>query len=147
MRETLSPQPRVLINPAGTEGFYTTWQFSQGVRVGDTIWTAGQLGVDGDGRFGASLEEQARMAFSNLRSVLEAGGSSLADVVELVTYHLAMEELPRFAAVKAEFFPENYPTWTVVGVAALALPELLVEVKAVAVVGSGLPRSVEASGA
>ncbi|PDV96728.1 RidA family protein [Candidatus Chloroploca asiatica] len=143
MRETLSPQPRMLINPAGTEGLYTTWQFSQGVRVGEMIWTAGQLGVDGEGRFGTTLEDQARLAFINLRSVLEAGGSSPADVVELVTYHLAMDELPRFAAVKAEFFPQNYPTWTVVGVTALALPELLVEVKAVAVVGSGLPQNAE----
>jgi enamine deaminase RidA (YjgF/YER057c/UK114 family) len=145
MHDTISPQPRVLVNPAGTEEFYTTWQFSQGVRVGKTIWTAGQIGVDGDGRFGTSLEEQARLAFANLRTVLQAAGSSLNDVVDLVTYHLAMDDLPRFAAVKAEFFTQNYPPWTVVGVTALALPELLVEVKAVAVVGSGLPQSKEPS--
>ena len=59
-------------------------------------------------------------------------------MVELITYHLSMDDLHTFAAVKAEFFPENFPAWTVVGVTALALPELLVEVKSTAVIGSGL---------
>jgi enamine deaminase RidA (YjgF/YER057c/UK114 family) len=140
--QVITPR-RTLINPPGTEGFYTTWQFSQAVRVGDLIWAAGQIGVGRDGRPGSSLEEQARLAFTNLAAVLEAAGSGLEDVVELVTYHLAMEDLQRFAAVKAEFFPRDYPTWTVIGVAALALPELLVEVKATAVVGSRLSLDTE----
>jgi enamine deaminase RidA (YjgF/YER057c/UK114 family) len=48
-----------------------------------------------------------------------------------------MDDLHTFAAVKSEFFQKNYPAWTVVGVTALALPELLVEVRATAVIGSG----------
>jgi enamine deaminase RidA (YjgF/YER057c/UK114 family) len=129
---------RVLINPPGTEEFYNTWQFSQAVRVGDTVWLSGQIGVDQNGRAGGSVEEQAHLAFENLVAVLAEADASLADVVELVTYHLSMNDLHTFAAVKSKFFPEDYPTWTVVGVTALALPELLVEVKATAVIGSGL---------
>jgi enamine deaminase RidA (YjgF/YER057c/UK114 family) len=133
-------QARILINPPGSEQFYNTWQFSQAVRVGDTLWAAGQLGVDGNGQPGRTIEEQTRLAFQNLARVLAEAGSSLADVVELVTYHLAMNDLHTVAAVKAEFFTANYPAWTVVGVTALALPELLIEVKATAVIGSGLSK-------
>ena len=44
-----------------------------------------------------------------------------------------------FGKVKDEFFPKRYPSWTAVGVTQLAMPELLVEIRAVAVVGSALP--------
>ena len=138
MKSTLTANSRTLINPPGTEEFYNTWQFSQAVRVGDTVWLSGQIGIDRNGRAGGSLEEQAHLAFTNLATVLAAAGASLTDVVELVTYHLSMKDLHTFAKVKSEFFPEDYPAWTVVGVTALALPELLVEVKATAVIGSGL---------
>ncbi len=68
--------------------------------------------------------------------MLEEAGGSLADIVDLVTYHLSMDDLHAFGGVKAEFIREDFPSWTVVGVSALALPELLVEVKATAVIGS-----------
>jgi enamine deaminase RidA (YjgF/YER057c/UK114 family) len=139
MQSIEATKNRVLINPPGTEEFYNTWQFSQAVRVDDTVWLSGQIGVDQNGQTGGNVEEQARQAFNNLRAVLAEADGSLTDVVELVTYHLAMDDLHTFAAVKSEFFPENYPAWTVVGVTALALPELLVEVKATAVIGSRLP--------
>ena len=69
-----------------------------------------------------------------MQAVLAEAGGSLADVVELTSYHLAMDDLHTFATVKAEFFPQDFPAWTVVGVTALALPELLIEVKATAVI-------------
>lgn len=62
----------------------------------------------------------------------------MADVVELTTYHLAMDDLPKVGAVKGEFIPRDFPAWTAVGVTALAFPELLVEVKATAVIGSSM---------
>ena len=129
-------ETRILINPPGTEEFYNTWQFSQGVRVGDTLWISGQLGIGPDGKPGATIEEQTRLAFQNLARVLETAGGTLADVVELTTYHLAMDDLPQAAAIKGEFISQDFPAWTAVGVTALALPELLIEVKATAVIGS-----------
>lgn len=128
---------RTLINPAGSEEFYNTWQFSQAARVGDITWLAGQLGIGPDGRPGATIEEQTRFAFQNLARVLAAAGGSLADIVDLTTYHIAMSDLPKVAAVKAEFLPANFPPWTAIGVTQLALPEMLIEVKATAVIGCG----------
>jgi enamine deaminase RidA (YjgF/YER057c/UK114 family) len=136
MAPAIANKQRTLINPPGTEEFYNTWQFSQAARVGDTVWLAGQLGIGPDGRPGGTIEEQTRIAFMNLARVLEAAGGSLADIVDLTTYHIAMSDLPKVAAVKAEFIQANFPPWTAVGVTQLALPEMLIEVKATAVISS-----------
>ena len=138
MISTPNNQSRILVNPPSMDKFYNTWQFSQAVRVDATVWVAGQIGVDSRGRPGRDIEEQTRLCLQNLTTVLTEAGSSLADVVELVSYHISMDDLQTFVAVKSEFFPSNYPAWTAIGVTALALPELLVEVKAIAVVDSGI---------
>ena len=126
---------RKLVNPPGTEGIYKSWQFSQAVRVGETIWVAGQVGTGPDG-IPDDASGQARLAFENLRRVLAEAGAGLDDIVELVSYHTDMSDLPTVAQVKAEFFPENYPAWTVLGVTALVLPPLRLEIRATAVIGS-----------
>lgn len=129
---------RQSINPPGTQALYDALHFSQGTRVGPMIWVSGQVGVDAAMKPGEGMEAQARLAFEGLRSVLEAAGAKLADVVELTTFHTDLRgEMRAFARVKDEYFPDRYPSWTAVGVTQLALPELRVEVRAVAVVGSG----------
>ncbi len=122
-----------LINPKGTEPIYQSMQFSQAVKSGNTIRVSGQVGIDENYRVGEGIEEQARMAFQNLENVLKEAGSGLEDVVELVTYHTSMKEMGGFSKVKAKFIPENYPAWTAVGVTELVLPDLLVEIRATAV--------------
>jgi enamine deaminase RidA (YjgF/YER057c/UK114 family) len=130
--------PRTLINPPGTERMYERSHFSQGVRVGDTIWVSGQVGVNERVEAGEDMEAQARLAFENLKRVLEAAGASLADVVELTTFHLDLRgEMRDFARVKDAYFPADYPAWTAVGVTQLALEPLRIEIRAVAVVGAG----------
>jgi enamine deaminase RidA (YjgF/YER057c/UK114 family) len=124
---------RVLINPQGSEPLYDSLQFSQGVRVGNTVWISGQVGIDKDFAIGEGIEEQARRAFGNLSRVIREAGGSLRDIVEMVTYHTSMADMEAFAKVKAEFIPENYPAWTAVGVRELVLPGLLVEIRATAV--------------
>ena len=126
-----------VINPPGTEEIYKSWQFSQAVRVGDTVWISGQVGFDENMKVGDGIEEQTRYAIQNLKRVLEAAGGTLSDVVELVTYHTDINEIDGFAQAKNEFFTEDYPAHTAVGVTALVIPELLVEIRATAVVGSG----------
>jgi enamine deaminase RidA (YjgF/YER057c/UK114 family) len=128
-------QKRVLINPPGTEKLYQRQQFSQAVRAGNTVWVSGQVGVNEKWQMGEGIEAQARLAFQNLERVLAHAGASLADVVELTTFHTNMADLAGFSKVKAEFLTQNYPAWTAVGVTQLALPSLLVEVRATAVIG------------
>lgn len=125
------------VNPRGTETLRDRFGFSQAVRVGETVWVSGQVGWDDECRAAEGIEAQSRLAFENLRRVLTEAGTGLGDVVDLVTFHRDMAELEKFAKVKGEFLGRHCPAWTAIGTPALAFPELLVEVRAVAVVGSG----------
>ena len=131
---------RTLINPPGTERLYERNHFSQAVRVGDTIWVSGQVGVDTRFQPADGLDAQAQLAFANLKAVLETAGATLGDVVELTTFHTDLRgEMAAFVRVKDAYFPSHYPAWTAVGVTQLALEALRVEIRAVAVVGSATP--------
>lgn len=126
------------INPPGTEAMYDAFHFSQATRVGDIIWVSGQVGIDSTMTPGKDMAEQASLAFGNIKAILEAAGATMADVVEIMTFHTDLrEEMDAFAAVKDAFLPDRYPSWSAVGVTQLAMPELKIEVRAVAIVGSG----------
>ena len=129
---------RQSINPPPTQAMYDAYHFSQATRVGNMIWVSGQVGIDATMTPAKGMEAQAHLAFQGLRSVLEAAEASLADVVDLMTFHTDLRgEMQAFASVKGEYFPDRYPSWTAVGVTQLALPELRVEIRAVAVAGCG----------
>lgn len=107
--------------------------YSQGVRVGDLIYTAGQLGiVPGSKAFaGPDIESQTRQALNNLAAVLEAGGSDLSHVIKTTVFLVDIEEFGRMNGVYAEFFPQDPPARSAVQVAALPLGGR-VEIEAVA---------------
>ncbi|MEV0264598.1 RidA family protein [Streptomyces sp. NPDC050617] len=130
---------RQLINPPRTRALYDRLHFSQAIRVGDLIWVSGQVGIDPDTlRPAVGMAAQARLAFDGVRNVLEAAGAGLADTVELTTFHTDLRgDMGEFTQVKDECFPDRYPAWTAVGVTQLARPELLVEIRVVAMAGSG----------
>ena len=107
--------------------------YSQGVRLGDFIFTAGQLGiVPGTKEFaGPDIEAQTRQALENLKAVLEAGGSCLEHVVKTTVFLQDIGEFARMNAVYAKVFLENPPARSAVQVAALPLGGR-VEIEAVA---------------
>ncbi len=125
---------KVLVNPKGTEVIYESMQFSQAVRVGNMVWVSGQVGMDETFKMGEGIEAQVRMAFQNLERVIIDAGGTLADIVEIVSYHTSMKNMKEFSKVKLEFIPENYPAWTAVGVTELVIPGLLVEIKATVII-------------
>jgi enamine deaminase RidA (YjgF/YER057c/UK114 family) len=116
---------------------YTTWHFAEANRVGRTIWVAGQRGYDDRDQISRDPVIQARVAFRQLERTLFDCEATLDDVVSLTSYHTNMAHVELFRQVKDEFMRAPYPTWTVVGVTALVLPEMLLEIQAVAVAGSG----------
>ncbi|MEV7566401.1 RidA family protein [Streptomyces tanashiensis] len=135
----LTGRERQSINPPATRAIYDQLHFSQATRVGDLIWVSGQVGIDPQVMKPADgVEAQTRLAFENLRTVLRAAGASLADIVELTTFHVDLRGgMAEFSGVKDAYLPDRYPSWTAVGTDQLALPELVVEIRAVAVAGSG----------
>ena len=85
--------------------------YSQAVRVGDMIYTAGQPGVDpATGAVaGDTFEAQARQAFANLAAVLEDAGSGLDRVVKVTCFLTDAAAFPVLNALFAEFFPVAPP--------------------------------------
>ena len=73
------------------------------------------------------------LAFENLKKVLTAAGATLEDVVDLVTFHTDMRDLPLFLQVKDRYFTQDYPALTAIGTSALAMPGLMLEIKAAAI--------------
>jgi enamine deaminase RidA (YjgF/YER057c/UK114 family) len=133
-----SPKARQTIIPPATQPMYDAYHFAPATRVGDTIWVSGQVGLDAAMAPGEGMEAQARLAFQALEAVLGAAGATLSDVVELMTFHTDLRgDMDAFTTVKDDYFPDRYPSWTAVGVTQLALPEFLVEIRAVAVAGCG----------
>ena len=94
--------------------------YSQAVKVDDTVYLSGQIGLDPvtmqlvDG-----IEAQVRQVFSNLAAVAQAAGGTLADIAKL---NIFLTDLGHFALVNsimAEYFTEPYPARAAVGVASL----------------------------
>ena len=101
-----------------------------------TIYISGQVGY-ADGRVPESFAEQADIAHRNLIAELASAGASAKDVVKLNTYVVGLDKERSKAVSKAKsqhFGQPNQPASTLVGVSALVMTELLVEVEATAVV-------------
>ncbi len=97
--------------------------YSQGIRIGELIFTAGQLGlVPGTKDFaGPDIASQTRQALQNVQAVLEAGGSCLDHVVKATVFMQDMNEFASMNAVYAQFFTNKPPARSTVQVAALPL--------------------------
>ncbi len=110
--------------------------YSQAIRVGDFVYTAGQVSIvpaTGD-LIAGDIEAQTRQALNNLKAVLEAAGSGLDKVVKTTVFMTNLGDFARMNAVYAEFFPSQPPARSTVQVA--ALPKgAMVEIECVAVTG------------
>jgi len=130
---------RTIIIPAGAEAAYDQYHYAPAVRVGDTVIVSGIPAPRGD-----TYEERIDRMFQRLQGVLEASGATLADVVEIQTFHAHVTDTPsfeaefeRFRTVHARYFKDGYPAWTAVGTTALLAEGSPVEMRVVAVVGAG----------
>ena len=132
MRESSALNPPSLPQPMG---------YSQIVQVsgGTTVYIAGQVAWDAGGQLvgAGDFEAQARQVFANLLAALSAVGAGVADLVKIGIYVVdhGPEKLAMVRAVRDEVFrTDSPPASTLIGVQALAMPELLIEVDAVAVI-------------
>ena len=129
---------RETIVPKGYEIQLEQWGLAPAVRVGDTVYCSGQLGIGADGVVPPEPEAQLVQAFEHLAAVLEAAGASFADVVELTSFHVGLvDQLEIFVKVRDRYLVSPPPAQTAVGVAELGLSGAIVELKATAVIGSG----------
>lgn len=100
---------------------------------GPLVWTSGQVGIAPDGGVAGDWETQTRVAFENVGRALAAAGAGWRDVVKLTLYLVATDALDTVRAVRDEFVDTSAPpTSSLVQVAGLFRPDLLIEVEAVA---------------
>jgi 2-iminobutanoate/2-iminopropanoate deaminase len=106
--------------------------YSQAVRVGDFVFTSGQLGLDPQTKqLVEGVQAQTRQALINLKAILESQGLTLDHVVKTTVFLQNMGDFAAMNEVYATFFPSNPPARSTVEVAKLPLGGL-VEVEAIA---------------
>ncbi len=110
--------------------------FSRAVRVGDTVYVSGTVAWGDNGKLvgPGDVYAQAKQAIRNIEKALAQAGASLADVVRTRVYLTDIGRLQEAARAHGEAFGQIRPASTMVGVSALAEPEMLVEIEAIAVV-------------
>jgi 2-iminobutanoate/2-iminopropanoate deaminase len=112
--------------------------YADAVVAGDTLYVSGIVPVDAAGEVvgGDDVVAQARQVFANMERVLSAAGATAADVVKVTIYLLDVDDRPKINPVRQEFFGSTRPASTLVEVSRLAVPGALLEIEAVAYVGS-----------
>ena len=109
--------------------------YSQGVRVGSTIYVSGMAGIDVATKqlAGATIQEQTRQALINCENILRAAGAKLTDVVEVQGLLARPEDFGGFNEAYAKFFPKDPPVRSVARLGP-ELGEILISIRMTAVV-------------
>lgn len=109
--------------------------YSHGVEVPDTarwLHIAGQIGIAADGSLAPDLEGQADQCWRNIKAILAEAGMGIEHLVKVTHFLTRAENVAAYGAVRARHLGEARPASTLLVVHALARPDLLVEVEAVA---------------
>ena len=122
---------------------YEPFRLALGYRVGDLLVISGQAAISPEGEIvgAGDFDAQAEQVFRNLERVLHAGGSSLRNVVKVTIFLTDMANFPKIVELRGKWFTPPYPADTIVEVRALALPELELEIEAIAVADDAVDRA------
>ena len=126
------------IEPYAAPGVYDPPIYAQAVKVSGAqtiLYIAGQVAytAEGGAAHAGDFKAQARAALQCLKAQVEAGGGTMADIVKVNTYLTDIRHRADYGPIREEFFGKKMPAHTLVAVAALAQPEFLIEIEAVAV--------------
>ena len=115
------------------------FNFWVGYKLGDTVQLSGLVAFDPEGNIIGKDDcyAQAKQTFQNIGEALASAGGTMADVVKITTYLTDMADYSAFSKARSETFPTGVPSSTTVCSPALIMPDLLIEIEAVAIIGSG----------
>jgi len=109
--------------------------YSQAIRVNDTVYLSGQIGLDpATMQMADGIDEQIHRVFGNLRAVALAAGGDLNDLVKLNVFLVDLKNFAKVNEIMASYFQQPYPARAAVGVSALPRGAL-VEMDGVLVIG------------
>ena len=126
------------IQPYAAPSVWDPPMYSQAVKVTGAqtiLYIAGQVAYasDGNAAHAGDFKAQARATLQCLKAQVEAGGGTMANIVKVNTYLTDIRHRADYGPIREEFFGKKMPAHTLVAVAALAQPEFLIEVEAIAV--------------
>lgn len=128
-----------------TEGdWFEPYYISLGYRLGNVLVLSGQASISEQGDIvgAGDFDAQAAQTFANLERVLALGGCGLQDIFKVTIYLTDMGNFPKIMELRQRHFTPPYPADTIVEVRSLALPELMIEIDAMALVPTDGVRGV-----
>jgi 2-iminobutanoate/2-iminopropanoate deaminase len=125
------------LTPYAAPTVYDPPIYAQAVKVEGSrtlLFISGQIDYDANGGCAhpGDFKAQARAALTALKAQIEAGGGTLANIVKVTTYLTDIRYRADYGPIRSEFFGPKMPPHTLIGVAALATPEFLIEIEAIA---------------
>jgi len=114
------------------------FNFWVGCKLDSTVQLSGLVAFDSAGNVVGKEDcyAQAKQTFMNIEEALASAGATMSDVVKITTYLTDMDNYQAFGMARAETFPEGVPSSTTVVSPALIMAGLLVEIEAMAIIGS-----------
>lgn len=113
-----------------------TW--SNCLVYGNQFFVSGMTAHDLQGNVdgGKDMYSQSKQAFTKIQALVEAAGASMADIVKLTIFVTDISERKEVWRAREEFFTGNFPACSLIGINALATPELKVEIEATGFIGA-----------
>ncbi|MGI2035551.1 RidA family protein [Rhizobium panacihumi] len=130
-------KPQFFVTPGYGSHMRDSLHYSQAVKIGNRIETSGQGGWNDSFDIPEAIEDEIAKAFFNLERTLKAAGAGWEHVIHVNSYHVGGITQPVNATITRFFrdlMPNNPPIWTQVGVEALGLPEMRIEIRVTAII-------------
>jgi 2-iminobutanoate/2-iminopropanoate deaminase len=115
------------------QGMSASATLTPGIKMGDVIYTSGQLGTSRDTAQN-TIQAQTKKSLENVKAVIEAGGGNMGTVLKCTVFLADMKDFQGMNSVYSTFFPKEPPARSTVAVAALASPTAKVEIECIAAV-------------
>lgn len=129
MNGTAPQQHPAAMMLADPQPFYNSSHFSQATFANRTLWLTGKVAPLHGDTPDAVTDEEARLALQNLVTVLDAARDAIASIFTLTTQQVDSYALRKFVASTPALRDQRFPAWSAVGLAQVALPGIVVEVK------------------
>jgi enamine deaminase RidA (YjgF/YER057c/UK114 family) len=129
--------PSFFITPGYGQRLYDALHYSQAMRVGDRVEISGQGGWNDDLVIPEAIEEEIEQAFKNVERTLATAGARWEHVVHVNSYHVGgfppvINET--MARLYRHYMPNRAPIWTQLGIEALGLPTMRIEIRVTAII-------------
>ena len=129
-------KPSFYITPGYGAQLHELLHYSQAVRIGDRVEISGQGGWNDELEIPGAIEEEIAQAFRNVQRTLETAGADWKHVIHVNSYHVGgfppvVNET--MAKLFRHYMPDQAPIWTQLGVEALGLPTMRIEIRVTAI--------------